>query len=289
MGGWSDDLEIDRGWTAGAVGDNATAGLWTRADPVGTEYNSVMVQPEDDHTAAPGAMCWVTGNGTPGGTAGAADVDGGKTTLLSPVFELDGALNATVSYWRWYTNNAGNNPDEDWWEVSVTSNGTDWVTLEYTQESDPSWQPFSFELSGRVALNDQVQLRFVASDAGSGSLVEAAVDDFLLDAGFGVSTAVEDDLSLPAALTLAGNHPNPFNPATTIEFAVPQTGEVELAVFDVAGRRVATLVRGVVTAGHHEVTWQGRDDRGGQVASGVYFCRLADGQNLQTRKMLLVK
>ncbi|MEZ4387251.1 MAG: C25 family cysteine peptidase [Candidatus Krumholzibacteriia bacterium] len=289
VGGWWDDLEIDRGWTAGAAGDNATSGLWTRADPVGTDYDGTTVQPEDDHTPAPGAICWVTGNGEPGGTAGAADVDGGKTTLLSPVFELDGALSATVSYWRWYTNNLGNNPGEDWWEVSATSDGTTWVQLEYTQASAASWQRFTFELGQFIALTDHVQLRFVASDLGSGSLVEAAVDDFLLDAGYGVSTAVDDDPPLPLALALAGNHPNPFNPATTIEFAVPRTGEVELAVFDVAGRRVATLVRGVVAAGQHQVVWQGRDDRGLQVASGVYFCRLADGQSLQSRKMLLVK
>jgi len=289
VGGWFDDMEGDRGWTAGAAGDNASSGLWTRAVPVGTDYNGAPVQTGIDHTPGLGTMCWVTGNGAPGGTAGANDVDGGITTLLSPVFDLDGAVSATVSYWRWYTNDAGNNPGEDWWTVSVTDDGINWVQLEYTQDSNAAWQQFTFDLSAYVGFTDAVQLRFVASDAGAGSLVEAAVDDFLLDAAYGIALGVDEDTVLPRALVLAGNHPNPFNPATTISFAVPRTGEVQLAVYDIAGRRVATLVDGVVTAGHHEVTWQGRNDRGQNVASGVYFCRLVDGESLQTRKMLLVK
>jgi hypothetical protein len=289
VGGWFDDVELDRGWIVGAADDDASTGAWVRADPVGTSYNGQPVQPENDHTPVPGINCWVTGNGTPGGEAGGADIDGGKTTLLSPVFALDGAISATVSYWRWYTNDTGNNPGEDWWEVSVTSNGVDWVLLEHTQASAASWQQYSFELSEYVTLTDQVQLRFVASDEGSGSLVEAAIDDFLLDPFFGDTTPVGDRPELPDALALTGNHPNPFNPATAIRFAVPRTAEVELAIYDVAGRRVATLVDGVLAADHHEVTWQGRDDRGQSVASGVYFCRLADGEALLTRKMLLVK
>ena len=289
VGGWFDDLEVDRGWTAGADDDDASTGLWARLDPIGTTYDSQVVQPEDDHTPAPGTMCWVTGNGSVGGSAGENDVDGGKTTLYSPVFDLSSATTATVSYWRWYTNDLGNSPGEDWWEVSVTDDGATWVQLEYTQASANTWQQFTFDLAQHVDLTDQVQLRFVASDEGSGSLVEAAVDDFLLDAFYGVTTPVADRDVVPAALELAGNHPNPFNPATTIGFAVPRTGEVELAVFDIAGRRVATLVDGVVEAGDHQVTWLGRDDRGGLVASGIYFCRLADGVTVTTRKMMLVK
>jgi len=289
VGGWFDDLEVDRGWTIGAAGDNATSGLWLRADPVGTTYNSAVVQPEDDHTPAPGVMCFVTGNANPGDAAGAADVDGGQTTLLSPVFDLSEALAATVSYWRWYTNNLGNNPSEDWWDVAVTNNGTTWVALEHTQASSASWQQFTFELTEYITLTDHVQLRFVASDANLGSLVEAGVDDFLLDASYGVSTAVGDEPAAPSALALGDCYPNPFNPLTRIAFTVPRASDVDLAVYDVSGRRVATLVHGPVAAGRHEVVWQGRDDHGGVAASGVYFSRLSCDGALLTRKMLLLK
>jgi hypothetical protein len=116
------------------------------------------------------------------------------------------------------------------------------------------------------------------------------VDDVHLDAVFGTSTSVEPGgRDLPAVVSLDGNYPNPFNPATRIAFALPRDVEVDLAVYDVSGRRVATLLSGMVAAGRHEVLWTGRDDRGGHVASGVYFSRLVAGGELQTRKMMLLK
>lgn len=289
VGGWFDDMEADRGWTVGAAGDDANSGLWVRADPVGTEYNSAVVQMEDDHTPAPGVQCFVTGNANPGDSAGTNDVDGGTTTLLSPVFDLTGAITATASYWRWYTNDLGNNPGEDWWDVAVTSNGVDWVALEHTQVSDESWQLFSFQLQTYVELTDHVQLRFVAADLGAGSLVEAGVDDFLLNASYGISTAAPSGPELPQHMVLGDCFPNPFNPMTTIHFSLPSTGEVTLEVYDVAGRRVATLVDGLIQAGHHDVVWRGQDDRGSNVASGLYFSRLSNGNGVQTKKMLLLK
>jgi len=99
-----DDFEEDRGWTVRDAGDDATAGLWERADPVGTIAEDLMVQPEDDHTPDPGALCFVTGNGSPGGAAGASDVDGGRTTLLSPIYDLSGHDDVGLVYHRWYVN-----------------------------------------------------------------------------------------------------------------------------------------------------------------------------------------
>ena len=93
----------------------------------------------------------------------------------------------------------------------------------------------------------------------------------------------------PVSFALGEAYPNPFNPATRIAFSLPRAGEIELAVYDVAGRRVTTLVSGMMAAGQHEVVWRGRDDRGDAVASGVYFSRLVSGKQMQTRKMLLLK
>ncbi|MEZ4387343.1 MAG: C25 family cysteine peptidase [Candidatus Krumholzibacteriia bacterium] len=101
-------------------------------------------------------------------------------------------------------------------------------------------------------------------------------------------TPVETD-ELPRTVTLSGNFPNPFNPSTMIRFALPAAQDVELAVFDVRGHKVRTLVHGALAAGHHEVTWQGRDDAGRQVASGTYVYRLVTEGGQQVRKMVLVK
>ena len=111
------DFEADAGWQAGAPGDGATSGKWVRAIPVGT-----VAQPATDHTEA-GSACYVTGNGTAGAPAGEADVDGGATTLLSPVWDLRGASGARISYWRWFSNDQGTFPDEDVWSVDVSNDG----------------------------------------------------------------------------------------------------------------------------------------------------------------------
>ena len=87
-----------------------------------------------------------------------------------------------------------------------------------------------------------MQVRFVADDTAPGSMVEAAVDDVFLNVVRDRSTPVEDPLLLPARLVLGENYPNPFNPKTTVRFDLPQAGRVELAVFDLGGRKVATLV-----------------------------------------------
>jgi flagellar hook assembly protein FlgD len=97
-----------------------------------------------------------------------------------------------------------------------------------------------------------------------------------------------DDVPVPRT-TLHQNYPNPFNPATTISFDLAQPGHVRLDVFDVAGRRVATLVDGVRAAGLSRATWDGRDSHGQPVSSGVYFYRLMAGGTLQTKKMVLLK
>ncbi len=290
VGGWFDDLESDRGWTIGFTGDDATSGIWERVDPIGTEYNGHVIQMDADHTSDPGVSCYVTGNGSAGGSAGENDVDGGRTTLCTPVYDLSDATSATISYWRWYTNSWGNNPDSDWWDVEVTNDGVAWVSLEHTQETAAVWVEKIFELAGYIELTDHVQIRFVAADEGDASLVEAGIDDFWLDVVHPSSTAVgDDDRGLPARLALNANFPNPFNPKTTISFALPRAVAVELAIFDLKGRKVVTLVNEELPAGNYELPWFGHDDNDRQVASGIYFYRLSADEEVLTRKMTLLK
>ncbi len=97
------------------------------------------------------------------------------------------------------------------------------------------------------------------------------------------------DAQLPAAYNLQANFPNPFNPTTTIKFALPETQDVRLSVYSIDGHLVATLLNETRGAGHHEVVWTGKDDSGRAVASGTYFYRLAAGPYSQVRKMTLMK
>jgi aminopeptidase S len=168
------DFESAGGWSFGVVGDTATSGAWTRGDPIGT-----TAQPEDDHSPPPGTQCAFTGQGTIGGAAGAADVDGGVTTLQSPSL---GTMTAGMElrFWYWYTNNLGANPNEDDMPVQVLGGGGVWTTIATISSSQTAWREMRLPLGGIVPVGAPVAVRFLARDLGNGSLVEAAIDDVML-------------------------------------------------------------------------------------------------------------
>ncbi len=91
------------------------------------------------------------------------------------------------------------------------------------------------------------------------------------------------------AFQLAQNQPNPFNPSTEIRFTVPTAGQVDLAVYDLTGRRLRTLVAASLPAGEHAARWDGDDENGVPLASGLYLYRLTAGGQSQMRKMMLLK
>ncbi len=93
----------------------------------------------------------------------------------------------------------------------------------------------------------------------------------------------------PRTFALLGNHPNPFNPSTTISFTLPEPGKAELTIYDITGRKVRELVSERLSAGVHSVVWDGRDERGNPAASGVYLARLKSGGRMHSEKMLLMK
>tara|TARA_B100000902_G_scaffold48580_1_gene55592 strand:- start:27296 stop:30160 length:2865 start_codon:yes stop_codon:yes gene_type:complete len=184
------DFDFNIGfWDVSHPSDNATTGLWEIGVPEGTYYDgTVPVQPSYQNTFQ-GAFCAFTGNDMTGGTIGANDVDGGHTTLTSPVYDLVDYKNPTFSYYRWYTNSppTGANPGADWWQVQVTDDGNNWVYVENNITSDNSWRKFAFRVLDYVGISDNFQIRFIASDSlriglylDGGSLVEAAVDDVYL-------------------------------------------------------------------------------------------------------------
>ena len=103
---------------------------------------------------------------------------------------------------------------------------------------------------------------------------------------------VEKNASLPKAFSLAQNSPNPFNPSTTISYAIPESSievAVKLSVFNIRGQVVKTLVNESQAPGAYLVGWDGTSDTGQRVASGVYFYRLEAGGFISTRKMVVLK
>ncbi len=130
----------------------------------------------------------------------------------------------------------------------------------------------------------------------SGQYVVIAADDRGFETGryflvlLRSATDVTDgDNSIPTGFSVEQNHPNPFNPQTTISFSLPRSATVAISIYNLLGETVRTLVSQTLPPGRHAVVWDGRDDNGGEVSSGVYFYRLRADDFTATKKMLLLR
>ena|GEM_PF-747019 len=169
--------------------------------------------------------------------------------------------------------------------VSVGEAGTDdnHIYMALAQTAITDTQSFLFHTFSNTGLN---WARFDGVTVGDGSSdfeglvvpIRATVD---LNAG---ATDTADDFTLPVAVSLDQNYPNPFNPSTQIRFSLPASSDVQLEVYDMLGRRVASLVSGTLPAGSHEVTFDASD-----LSSGLYLYSIASGAQKITRTMTLVK
>lgn len=97
------------------------------------------------------------------------------------------------------------------------------------------------------------------------------------------------NVAIPAKMMLEQNYPNPFNPTTSIRFTLPEARHVVLKICNSRGQEIRTLADECHTAGFHTVRWDGRDNFGSQVASGLYLHRLEAGEVVATRKLMLAK
>jgi hypothetical protein len=141
------------------------------------------------------------------------------------------------------------------------------------------------ETTGLAVLTFQI-----LNDPGTDPLVGIA--DLVVDIAAGGMYRVVDHAGLdmkPTAFALLPSYPNPFNPVTTIPYAVPEASEVRLAVYNILGQEVVELIRAEHQPGHYRIAWAGRDAAGRPVASGVYLVRMQAGNFSQVNKMILMK
>lgn len=155
-----------------------------------------------------------------------------------------------------------------------------------------SFQGFSSSSDGGETwkiLNTQSCATTSFASANAGWTVDGNTGKILKFAG-NLSTAVaEQTTALPEGFHLAQNYPNPFNPSTMIQYEIPQAAHVRLAIYNLLGERVRTLVDAKESAGLKHITWDGRNDRGERVSSGVYLYQLEAGELKMTKRLLLMK
>ncbi|MCB9057006.1 MAG: T9SS type A sorting domain-containing protein [Calditrichae bacterium] len=151
---------------------------------------------------------------------------------------------------------------------------------------DPRPQAGSPALNGALDVADDyfVKTSYVGAFGGSNWLQGWTALDQL---GYSVTAIVEKNTlseSIPVSYKLSQNYPNPFNPVTNIEFSLPAYGPVELAVYNMLGQKIATLLKDTMQAGSYRVTWDAT-----KVASGMYVYKISAGDYVQTKRMLLIK
>ena len=173
------------------------------------------------------------------------------------------------------------------WLFEVTTTAGDYVHLRFEGLDDvpPAYEVWLVDDLVQVSQN----LRHTDTYTLAGTIEPRA-----LKLVVGKRPFADDELAesreIPTRFELFANFPNPFNPSTTIRYGVPEAARVSLIVYDVLGRRIATLAgHNEQTAGYHAVVWDGRDEAGRPVASGVYFARMQAGRFVQTQKMILAK
>ena len=226
------DANQSAGWLTGIPGDDATGGLWIIAAPVPSFKSGDTCQTGVQHTTG-GVNCAVTGNAaSPSFPNYNADVDGGKTTLQSPAFDLSGYTDPIISYWRWYTNDQGSDPRADYWQTYISGDGINFTPVENIIVPDHSWRRFAFRVSDYVPGATSVTLRFVGDDEGVGSVVEAAVDDIEIYSNqiLGINNpSNENSLSI---------YPNPASDILTLDMRLTKTSKITYEVVNNLGQTV---------------------------------------------------
>jgi len=132
------------------------------------------------------------------------------------------------------------------------------------------------------AFNPSLVYEFTVVKSGYTVLRETYLPSIIADVNDG-----ED--RVPSAFQLEQNYPNPFNPRTTIEYSIPARMEVTFEIYNLLGQKIYETGRASMAAGGHSIAWDGKDNSGREVPSGIYFYRLTAGEYCQTKKMVLLR
>lgn len=240
--GFMDDFATGNAWT---INSTCSTGVWTRGIPKGTTLSGNYANPPADVSTDCADLCYITGNG--GGSSTNDDVDNGFTSLNSPVFDLTSYSNPFINYARWFFINSNVNPTSSDTLFITIDNGFNTATLELATlntAGNGTWVFKNFKVSDYLIPTSTMTLTlFVSDKTGSGNVVEAGLDNFLVTEGtLGINDLNNTDKQLIV-------FPNPFNKSFFVKInAELLTQKSMLSLYDLEGRNIySTLVTGNTT------------------------------------------
>ena len=225
------------------------------------------------------------------------DINAGVTDVDLPGIYIYGAKEATVDsiYDELFSisSHPATTAQVDW-SPAASVNVGDRTEREQTPDisaiieeivAQDGWVPgnnIMIVISGPAEQTEDINREFEAN---------ASVDDTKLHVMFeqGVTAVEQVKLQIPSGYTLSQNYPNPFNPTTSIVYQLAKNGDVQLSIFNTLGQRIRTMVNGAQNAGTHTVVWDGKNDFGKNVSTGIYLYQLRTGDFVKTKKMVLVR
>lgn len=173
----------------------------------------------------------------------------------------------------------------DWAAVETTP----WLSLNPVSGTSPANLEFVVNVSGLLP-GDYTAKVIIKQIAAISAGIEDDEDTVSVTLRVDSPTDVDDiGGSLPTVFSLEQNYPNPFNPTTSIEFNLPRASHVTLTIFNILGQKVIDLVNSTLSAGNKQIGWNGTDQSGRTMESGIYFYRIDAGEFSMTRKMMLLK
>ena len=161
--------------------------------------------------------------------------------------------------------------------------------ISYTGFDNLSVGQFSLpvrQYTNRLEKNSSISA--ISAETGEIEIIESLSDSTFIRSD--IATSIEEETGLlPETFSLYQNYPNPFNPSTTISFDLPSKSSVTLSIFNITGRKVATIVERQLPSGHHKFEWNGLDYSGHETASGIYFYKLESENFRAVKKMILLR
>ena len=210
-----------------------------------------------------------------------------EMNLTSSAIDCQNLYGLHLKFMRWL---GVESPDYDHAYVRVSNDGTHWTTV-WANEAEMtagSWEEADLDISAIADNQDSVYLRWTMGTTDGGwTYCGWNLDDVQIlgveDVTIGIS---EPALAIPGNLH---NNPNPFTDQTSITYKLEVEGQVSLIIYDMSGRKTRTLVDGYQHAGIHEALWDGADEGGTQLESGIYICTLRTDGQLISKKILMIR